>query len=336
MVAMESTPVYMAFAGGRQLALGSLRDVLPVIKGRFDRGSPELVLVFDVESGQQVDFDLRGSLSDVLEREAPLGSRGPGRPKLGVVGREVTLFPRHWEWLEQQSNGVSGALRRLVEQATKEHPGKERARRIRAALSRVLSSLAGDRRHFEEATRALFAGDVGRFEQLVRRWPKDLRSFALDKVREAAAAEHSGDDPASVVIDLHRLVWSQGKYSEIATLVAPRYVIHSDPGDAWEGQTLSREEYEARVNYSRLAFPDLAFTVHEAVAARDRVAVRWSAEGTQSGELRGLPATGRRLRFAGQTIYEMRDGKVAGHWQVVDRLGFIEQLRPAHVPDRLS
>ena len=326
---MESAPIYTAFAGGRQLALGSLRDVLPILKERFDRGTSELVLVFDVESGRQVDFDLRGSLDDVLEREAPLAARGPGRPKLGVTSREVTLLPRHWEWLEQQSTGVSGALRRLVEQATKGQPGKERARRIRAALSRLLSSLAGDRPHFEEASRALFAGDVARFEHLVRRWPKDLRSFALAKVREAAAAEHRGDDPASVVVDLHRLVWSRGEYDAIATLVAPGYVIHSDPGDAWEGQTLDRQEYEARVKYSRAAFPDLAFTVHEAIAARDRVAVRWSAEGTQSGDLRGLLATGKRLRFAGQTIYEMRDGQVAGHWQVVDRLGFFEQLRSA-------
>lgn len=136
-------------------------------------------------------------------------------------------------------------------------------------------------------------------------------------------------DPARVVIDLHRLVWNEGRYDEIATLVAPRYVIHSDPGDAWEGHTLDRQEYEVRVNYSRLAFPDLTFHVHEAVAARDRVAVRWSAEGTHLGDLRGLPATRRRLRFAGQTIYEIRDGQVAGHWQVVDRLGFLEQLRSA-------
>ena len=118
MQCMESSPTYAAFAGGRQLALGSLRDVLPVIKARFDRGTSELVLVFDVESGREVDFDLRGSLDDVLEREAPLASRKPGRPKLGVTSRDVTLLPRHWEWLEQQSTGVSGALRRLVEQAT--------------------------------------------------------------------------------------------------------------------------------------------------------------------------------------------------------------------------
>lgn len=327
MILMEAAATYTAFAGTRQLAMGSLRDVLPVLKQRFDQDRSQLVLVFEVETGRQVDFDLRGSLEEVLEREAPLPSRGPGRPKLGVTSREVSLFPRHWEWLEQQSSGISGALRRLVEHAFKSQPGKERARRIRAALSRFLSSMAGDRPHYEEATRALFNGDVATFERLVRRWPKDIQDYALQKAREAAQADEGGGEHASVILDLHRLVWNRGEYGEIERLVAPQYTIHSDPGDPWEGQKLDRRTYEERVGYSRHAFPDLAFTVHETVLAGDRVAVRWSAEGTHAGDLRGLPATGKHLRFTGQTIYQMKEGQVTGHWQVVDRLGFLEQLR---------
>jgi hypothetical protein len=192
---MDAAATYTAFTGTRQVAIGSLRDVLPVLKQRFDKDRSELVLVFDVETGRQVDFDLRGSLEEVLEREAPTPSRGPGRPKLGVTSREVTLFPRHWEWLEQQSNGISGALRRLVEQAITSQPGKERARRTRAALSRFLSSMAGDRPHYEEATRALFNGDVATFEGLVRRWPKDIRDYAVHKVREAARADEGLGEP---------------------------------------------------------------------------------------------------------------------------------------------
>jgi predicted ester cyclase len=324
---METEATYTAFAGTRRVAAGALRDVLPVLKHRFDRGSSELVLVFEVETGRQVDFDLRGSLNEVLGREAPKQPRGPGRPKLGVTSREVSLLPRHWDWLEQQSNGVSGALRRLVEQAIKERPGKERARRTRAALSRFLSSMAGDRPHYEEATRALFSGDNVRFEALVRRWPKDIREYALKRANEAAHADEAPLDAAAIVIDLHRQVWSCGDYGAIERLVAPRYVIHSDPGDPWEGQSLDRMGYKERVQYSRHAFPDLVFSSDEVVAAGDRAAVRWRAEGKHSGNLRGLPATGKRLRFAGQTMYEMKDGQVAGHWQVVDRLGFVEQLR---------
>jgi steroid delta-isomerase-like uncharacterized protein len=329
---MENETTYKAFAGARLIAGGTLRDVLPVLKRRFDEDRSDLVLVFDLDTGRQVDFDLRGTLDEVLEREAQRDRRGPGRPKLGVTSREVSLLPRHWEWLERQSSGISGSLRRLVEQALKVHPGKERARRIRDALSQFLSAMAGDRPNYEEATRALFRGDTEQLEALVQRWPKDVREHAIEQAREAARADaeplvHSANE--TVVDELYRLVWNQGDLRAIDRLVAPRYAIHSDPGDPWEGKTLDREGYEERLSYSRTAFPDLSFTIHELVAAGNRVAVRWSAEGTHTGDLRDLPATGKRLGFSGQTIYELDAGKVVGHWQVVDRLGFLEQLRRA-------
>ena len=185
---MEPELTYTAFAGVRRVAAGALRDVLPVLKQRFDEDRSELVLVFELETGRQVDFDLRGSLADILEGAARAQPRGPGRPRLGVTSREVSLLPRHWDWLEQQPQGISGSLRRLVEQAIKLQPGQERARRTRAALSRFLSSMAGNRPHCEEATRALFAGDIARFAALVERWPKDIREYA---VRQARAAERA-------------------------------------------------------------------------------------------------------------------------------------------------
>jgi uncharacterized protein len=185
---METELSYAAFAGARQVASGALQDVLPVCKQRFDRDDSDLVLVFEVESGRQVDFDLRGSLADVLARAMPPQVKGPGRPKLGVASREVSLLPRHWDWLEAQPAGISGTLRRLVEQATKTQPPEDHARQIRAALSRVLSSLAGDRPRYEEALRALFAGEGERFESLVERWPKDIREFAVQRSRDAERA----------------------------------------------------------------------------------------------------------------------------------------------------
>lgn len=130
-----------------------------------------------------------------------------------------------------------------------------------------------------------------------------------------------------MVSELYGRVWSDGDYAAVERLIAPRYTIHSDPGDAWEGQSLDRQAYIERVGFSRTAFPDLRFEMHDLVAAGDRVAVRWSAAGTQLGALPGLAASGRRLRFAGQSIYELRGGQIAGHWQVVDRLGFVQQLR---------
>jgi hypothetical protein len=193
---METEQGYVAFAGTRRVGAGSLQDVLPALKQRFDRDRSDLVLVFDVGTGRQVDFDLRGTLDEVLDREARRLRRGPGRPKLGVTSREVTLLPRHWEWLEQQPSGTSAALRRLVEQAMKVRPGVEQARRIRSALGSFLSAMAGDRPGYEEASRALFAGDVVRFEALVQRWPKDVREYAVERAREAARAEQ-GEGPSA-------------------------------------------------------------------------------------------------------------------------------------------
>lgn len=177
---------YAAFSGVRRVALGSLREVLPLLKQRFDQDPSELVLVFETETGRQIDFDLRGSLEDVLERHAALPARGPGRPKLGVTSREVSLLPKHWSWLEEHPSGISGALRRLVEQAMKSEGGPERARRLRAGLSRFLSAMAGDRPNYEEACRALFAGETERFESLIQRWPKDIREQALQQAGAAA------------------------------------------------------------------------------------------------------------------------------------------------------
>lgn len=327
---METDLQLIAFDKDRRISSGTIHDVLSQLKERFDRGDPE-ALCFDVATGAQLDFDLRGSLGDVLERVQPSEQRGRGRPKLGVTGREVSLLPRHWEWLEQQPNGISATLRRLVEHAAKAEPGRERARNTRAALSRVLSALAGNRENYEEACRALFQSDDARFESLVASWPADVRSFALHQVREATrqerAAEANVTANAVIVRELYERVWSYGDYAAIGRLVAPRYTVHSDPGDPWEGQTLDHEQYRERVRYSRKAFPDLNFSIEDLVTDGQRVSVRWRGDGTHRGDLKGIPATGKRVSFRGQTIYEFDQGRVSGHCQIVDRLGFIEQLR---------
>src|SRR3546814_490284 len=104
--------------------------------------------------------------------EAP---RGRGRPKLGVTAREVTLLPRHWDWLAAQPGGASVALRKLVEQAMRDDRQTRRA--AQEAAYRVMTALAGDLPGYEEAIRALFAGDRQRFEQQIAGWPADLRDY---------------------------------------------------------------------------------------------------------------------------------------------------------------
>jgi len=130
-----------------------------------------------------------------------------------------------------------------------------------------------------------------------------------------------------LITNLHEIIWNQGTLAAVDTIVSEAYTIFKDAGDAWEGLTLDRDTYRKRVLYSRNAFPDLIFKIETMVHEKDLVAVIWKAKGTHLGNLTGLPATGKKLSFEGQTVYKIVDGLVAGHWQTVDRLGFIQQLR---------
>jgi hypothetical protein len=189
----DERTTYTAFVGDEAVSAGTVETVLRVIKARYDERRPELVLVFDDATGRQVDFDLGGTPQEVLDRaSAPPPRPGPGRPRLGVVSREVSLLPRHWEWLEAQPNGISAALRRLVDDARKRDPAGERARLAREAAYRVMAALAGNRPRFEEAARALFAGEPRRVEELAAGWPPDVRRYVGRFI--AAAGEAVGTD----------------------------------------------------------------------------------------------------------------------------------------------
>lgn len=175
---MDPERTYTLFVGDDQIVNGDLAALLPEVKRRFDADPGEYLLILDDTTGKQVDFELRGTRDQVLERYLPSrGTRGPGRPKLGVVSREVTLLPRHWEWLGDQPGGASATLRRLVEEARKNETPKSRARRAAATTGRAMTALAGDRENFEEAYRALDAGDRQRFEELTAGWPGDVREY---------------------------------------------------------------------------------------------------------------------------------------------------------------
>ncbi len=194
---MDSQPTFTSFAGTKQIRSGELRAMLRETKAYLDGGGNDPVLIFEDQTGQQVDFDFRGTLDDVVKRtEVPRPAAGPGRPKLGVVAREVTLLPRHWEWLEQQPSGISAALRRLVEEAMKRNPAEAEARRAREAASRFMWSMAGNFPGFEEASRALFAADRTRFEALTADWASDVRDHLA---RLAAPSFASGQDAEAAV-----------------------------------------------------------------------------------------------------------------------------------------
>jgi hypothetical protein len=183
----EPQTKYSAFAEYRRIATGPLASVLAATK-QYLASNDAYPHIFNEETGKAVDFDLSGTLEEVVARHTPPAPKsGPGRPKLGVVGREISLLPRHWDWLEEQPNGASAAIRRLVDEARKREPGTQRERRMRDATARLMWALAGDLPHFEEATRALYSDDAGRLEELMSSWPTDVRNHVLERVRATAA-----------------------------------------------------------------------------------------------------------------------------------------------------
>lgn len=173
----DVTTLCTAFEGDNWLASGPLAEVARAVATTRD---PSSVLIFSDPDAQRIELDLRGSPDDVVARiptppaEAP---KGPGRPKLGVTAREITLLPRHWDWLSAQPGGASVALRKLVEAAQRDP--KEQLRAAREAAYRFLSTMAGDRAGFLDATRALFAGDRSGFVAAMSDWPSGVRGHAL-------------------------------------------------------------------------------------------------------------------------------------------------------------
>lgn len=191
-----------AFVGQRLLLTGPLPDVALAVQR--SPGVTETVLVFDDATGRIVDLDLRGSDAEILARlvqppaiypgryrpnadmpsgttrsEEGLNQKARGRPKLGVVAREVTLLPRQWEWLADQPGGASATLRRLVDEARKVASPRQQRRAAQEAAYQFMQAIAGDLPGYEQATRALFADDRSSLESRIATWPEDIRTYAL-------------------------------------------------------------------------------------------------------------------------------------------------------------
>ncbi|MGU1971933.1 DUF2239 family protein [Pseudomonas aeruginosa] len=207
---------YTSFDGHRRIATGSLKANALAVKKARESGTVGPILIFDDATGRSVDVDTRGSdevvvarlttaaLSEVKhssrsdESESP-GPRGRGRPKLGVVPREVTLLPRHWEWLAAQPGGASVALRKLVEEARRANSEKDKVRMAHERAYQFMQTIAGDLPGFEEATRALFANEPLRVRVLIAAWPRDIRDHAMRLAFVEEPRESSTDVPAADV-----------------------------------------------------------------------------------------------------------------------------------------
>lgn len=201
---INSQTSWIAFVGSKCIASGSPRTVATAVKSFADAHASDSILIFDAETSHPVEIDLRGSLSAVFQHlpvaqeqantseMAPQKAKGPGRPKLGVVSREVTLLPRHWEWLAAQPGGASVTLRKLVEQARRASSDADRSRQAQDAAYRFMNAMAGNEPGYEEALRALFAGDLGQLRRCIEPWPDDIRNHTLS-LAEAAVSKAEGE-----------------------------------------------------------------------------------------------------------------------------------------------
>ncbi len=183
---------FTAFLGPELVASGTLSQLALALRSRLKKKSNDMPLVFDDDTGNPVELDLRGTAAEVAGRYAdspafeqtksseqiPL-TPSRGRPRLGVIAREVTLLPEHWEWLAAQPGGASVVLRKLVHQARQANAERDQKRHVQERAYKVMSALAGNLPGFEESSRALFAGELNRLARTAHAWPADIRDYVL-------------------------------------------------------------------------------------------------------------------------------------------------------------
>lgn len=186
---MDEIQTYTAFEGERLLSRGHLKDVVLNIKKYMGSAQNCEVLLISDASGKVMDFNFYGSKQEVLKRLEPYttvataDTSGPGRPKLGVVSREISLLPRHWEWLASQPGGASATIRTLVEEARKKSLNTSNVKVVQERVYRVMSVLGGDLSGYEEALRALYKKDQKTFLGQIKAWPEDIRRYIEDLVQ---------------------------------------------------------------------------------------------------------------------------------------------------------
>lgn len=186
---MDKIETYTAFDNTSIIAHGSLRDVILKTKKILGKSENSSFLIFSDSTGKTIDFNFQGTEKEILKRleifvsnsDEKIELARPGRPKLGVISREISLLPRHWEWLATQSSGASSSIRNLIEDAIKKSTSKVSLKQQQEKVYRVMTTLAGDLDGYEEAIRSLYKRDRESFIKFTKGWSKDLRSY-LEKL----------------------------------------------------------------------------------------------------------------------------------------------------------
>jgi hypothetical protein len=184
---MDTSSLYTAFEGHKLFFKGTLSEVVLKIKHQMGKAENTSILIFSDATGKVIDFNFQGSKTDVEKRLEVFVTKnsvdentGPGRPKLGVVSREVSLLPKHWEWLATQAGGASTTLRKLVDEAQKKSLTGHSTKNILEATHKFMSTLGGDLQGYEEALRALYRKDQKMFLSQIEDWPRDLQKHLIE------------------------------------------------------------------------------------------------------------------------------------------------------------
>jgi uncharacterized protein len=184
---MDTPGTYSVFEGTTRLFRGTFPEVVLKVKERLGRADHSSLLMFSDDTGKTMDFNFQGSVKDVLKRLEIYVSRqaspppsGPGRPRLGVISREISLLPRHWEWLASQPGGASATLRKLIEEARRKSMAHVSVKQIQERAYRFMSVMAGNMTGYEEALRALYKADRRNFLLHMQDWPPDVRTHAIE------------------------------------------------------------------------------------------------------------------------------------------------------------
>ena len=181
---MNTENTYTAFIGNERLITDSLLNVALTIKTQQNTSTP--VLIFNDQTGQAIDVNIMGSTADIQQRYAePEAVKKVGRPKLGVISREITLQQKHWDWLDQQSSSASAVIRKLIDQELNNPNSTSNKMLAKQATDRFMSAMSGNMPNYEEATRALYQGNQALFLELIHDYPKDLRAYLTLKTQHA-------------------------------------------------------------------------------------------------------------------------------------------------------
>ncbi|MBN1412503.1 MAG: DUF2239 family protein [Spirochaetales bacterium] len=284
---MKTITNFTAFAGHSLIASGDLRTILTLTKKYLDSGQNEPILIFNDETGRQHDFNMQGTLQEVLDRAMDQPQKGPGRPKLGVINKEVSLLPRHWEWLNRQQHRASGTIRRLVEAAQKEGKGN-RAKALLEAAGNFMWAMTGNFKGFEEASRALYARKWEKLEEIISSWPADVKNHLLGMIQKVK----DSDKPA----DKHHIeIFSGNKRKDSPAYSNPWELSASDLAlEITKGKLTALAVMDAHLNRIRQVNKRLnAVTTlfdEEARNAAKELDLR-IAKGEKPGPLAGIPFT---------------------------------------------